>query len=151
MTDWGWCSFIELNILCTHYASRLLFVTFVECHLWHLPWSYELAMSWYNLKLQRRFSPAKSDTFSIENTFGMPFKQRKILAANQCSERKRQDIGVFAIMIGEVNVGNRQGWFSWAKRHWGWRLYTEVNMQSNHVSYNLLFSGAHSMTLLPSL
>ena len=28
---WGWCLFIELNILCTHDASKILFVTLVKC------------------------------------------------------------------------------------------------------------------------
>ena len=42
----------------------------------------------------------------------MPFKQRKLQEAHQGSERKRKDIGVFAIMIGGIYVGKRHGWIS---------------------------------------
>ena len=77
-----------------------------------LPWLYEPIMSLYSLVLQRRISHAKSDVSSTENNFGMPFKQRKLPATHKCSERKRQDIGLFAIMIGEFDVGKRQGWLS---------------------------------------
>ena len=81
----------------------------------------------------------------------MPYKQRKLHPTHECSERKRQDIAVFAIMIGEVYVGKRQGWLSWAKRHVGWSPYTEVNVWSNHDESNLLFSGVFVMAFLPCL
>ena len=56
---------------------------------------------------------------------------------------------VFTIMIGEVNVGKRQGWLSWAKRHWGWSPYKEVNIQRNHVACNIFFAGVFFMAILP--
>ena len=45
----------------------------------------------------------------------------------------------------------RQGWLSWAKRHWGWSLYTEVNVLSHQDAYKLLFSGLCRMATLPCL
>ena len=86
---------------------------------------------------------------STENNFGMPFKERKLPATHQCSERKRQDISVFAIMIGDIALGKSPGWLSWAKGHWGLVKYTEVNEGSNHVYFNLLFSGVIAMAILP--
>ena len=38
------------------------------------------------------------------------FEKKKLPAIHQGSERKRQVIGVFAIMIGEFDVVKRQGW-----------------------------------------
>ena len=75
-----------------------------------LPWSYKLAMCWYSLILKRRTSPDKSENYFTENIFVMPFKQRKPPGAHQGSERERQDIGVFAIRIGEVDVGRGKAW-----------------------------------------
>ena len=72
-------------------------------------------------------------------------------AHNQCSERKSQDTHLPAIIIGAVYVGKRQGWLSWAKRHWGWSLYTEVNVLSHQDAYKLLFSGLCRMATLPCL
>ena len=69
----------------------------------------------------------------------MTFKQVRLPATQQCKEKKRKDIDEFSIMIGEFYVGKRQGWLSWAQRHWGWSLFMEVNKQSNNVACNLLF------------
>ena len=120
------------------------------CEMSILPWSYKLAMCWYSLIFQRNNSHSKSDPSSAENTSEMPFKQRKLQVAHQCSERKKQDIVVFA-MIGELDVGKRQAWLSWAKRHWGWCPYTEVNVWSSLVAWNLLFSRVISKAILPCL
>ena len=62
--------------------------------------------------LKRSISHAKSDYISKVNLFGVPFKQQKLPEANQCSERKRQDMGFFAIIIEEIYAGNRQGLLS---------------------------------------
>ena len=120
------------------------------CEMSILPWSYELAMCWYSPILQRRTS-AKSDSSSTENTSGMCFKQRNLPTTCHCTEGKRKDIDVFAIMIGEFDMGKRPGWLPWAKRHWGWRPYTEVNEWSNHVACYLLISGVVLMAMLPCL
>ena len=121
------------------------------CEMSILPLSYKLALCWYSPIWQRRTSPAKSDPSSTENTFSIPFKQRKLPAAHQCSEGKRQDICVFAKMIGEFDVGKRHGRLSWSKTHWRYSLYTEVNVGSNPVPCHLLFSGAFAMAVLPCL
>ena len=62
--------------------------------------------------LQRRTSCAKSDPSFTEYIFRMPFQLRKLPAIHQCSESKKQDIGVFTIMIEEVNVGKRAWWLA---------------------------------------
>ena len=144
---WGWCQFIELNILCKLDASKLLLVMFVKCPF--CPGC--LALWWYSLIWQRRTSHIKSDPSSTENTFGMPFKKRNLPLAHQCSERERQYMGVLAIVIGEVDLGLRQGWFSWAKRHWGWSPYSEVNVWNICIACNLLSSGFVWMAILPCL
>ena len=115
-----------------------------------LPWSYKLAMWWYSLILKRRTSHDKSDYSSTDNFFQMPFQQRKLPATHQCSERKRKEI-VFAIMLGDVYVGKRQGWHSWAKMHWEWSPLNEVNIGSNEDASNLLYSGVCAMAVLPWL
>ena len=145
-THWGWCLSIELNIFCNHDASKLLLWCLENIH-------FALVLqTWYVLTfpdIAKKDSPAISDPSSTENNFGMPFKERKLPATHQCSERKRQDIGVFAIMIGDIALGKSPGWLSWAKRHWGLVQYTEVNEGSNHVYCSILFSGVISMAILP--
>ena len=116
-----------------------------------LPWFYKLAVWWYYPIMKIKTSHAKSNYSSKEYTFSVSFKQWKLPAPNQCSERKRQVIDLFAIMIGEVDVGKRQGWLSWAKNNWGWCLYTEENILSNHDASNLLYSGVLGMAFLPWL
>lgn len=46
--------------------------------------------------------------FLYRDIFGMTFKERKLPATLQGSERQRQDIGVFATIKGEVDVEKRQ-------------------------------------------
>ena len=46
-------------------------------------------------KLKRRMSYAKSDNSSMENMFGVPFKQWKVPAPDQFSESKRQVLVFF--------------------------------------------------------
>ena len=52
-------------------------------------------------------------------------------------------------MIGEVNVGKRQGCLSWVKRHWGWSPYMEMNVWSNHFACNLLFCEVFVVAFCP--
>lgn len=63
----------------------------------------------------------------------------EIPAPNQYSERKRQDIVIFAIIIGEVYLGNRQGLLSYARTHWNWSPYTVLKVLSNKDASNSLF------------
>ena len=86
-------------------------LAFDVCKICILPCSYQLAMCWYSLIWQIRNLNAKSDPSSTKNTFGLPFNQRKLHATHQCSARKRQDIGVFAIMIGDVDMGKSKHGF----------------------------------------
>ena len=115
----------------------------------YLPWLYELAMWWFPLILKRRTSHAKSDFSSKENTFGVPFKHRKLPTPNQHSERKRQDNGIFAISIGEIYVGNRKCLLSWAKTHCSWILFTGLNVLSNQNACKLLLYGVCVMAICP--
>jgi len=108
-------------------------------------------MCWYSPILQSRISPAKSDPSSTENTFGMPFKKRKLADAHQCSERKRQDLAIFDTMTGEFYVGKRQGGLPCATRHWSWSPSREVNVQSHHIASKPLFSGIFMIAILPCL
>ena len=112
---------------------------------------YELRRCFLCPILKRRSFHDKSYYSSKENTLGLPFKQWKLPAPNQGSEKKRQDIGIFAISIGEVYVGNRQGLLSWATTHWGQTPYTELNVLSNQNASKLLFSGVCEIAILPWL
>ena len=75
----------------------------------------------------------------MENTFGAAFRQWKIPLPNQYSERKRQDIVIFAIIIGVVSVGSRQGLLSWVSTHCGWNTYTVLNVLSKKNASNSWF------------
>ena len=88
---------------------------------------------------------------STENTCRMPFQKGNSLPKHQCSKRKRQGMDIFAIMIGEIYVRKRKGWLSWAKRHWTWSPYNEVNVWSNHDASNILFTGDFVTAILTCL
>ena len=147
-THWGWCLFIELNILCNLEAPKLLLWRLGKVH-------FALVVQTRNVLLfpdiSKKDSPAKSDHSSTENTFGMPSKQRKHSATHQCSGEEETAIGVFAIMIWKFDVGKRPGWLCWTKWHWGWSLYKEVNEWSIHVACYLVYSGDTSLAIMPCL
>ena len=63
---------------------------------------------------KRRISHATSEFSTKENTFGVPFEGWKIRAMNQGSESKRQHIGLFPPIAGEVWFGKRQGLLSYS-------------------------------------
>ena len=102
-----------------------------------LPWAFEIALCWHALIMQRSTSHTRSDPSSKENIFGMPFKERKLPSPHQYSERKKKDIGLFVIMIGEVDVGKRQGWLFWTKRLWRWSnlLFSGVFCDGNYAHF----------------
>ena len=125
----GWCPFIELNILYNNDASKLLFVKFLKCPFGP---GVRLVMCWHVPIMKIKSSPDKQDPSSAEDNFGTPFKQRKLPAAHQCSERQ-QDICVFAAMTGEVDEGKRQWFFTEPRgigdgvRTWRW-MYEAKNL-----------------------
>ena len=81
-THWGWCLFIELNILCNLEAPKLLLWRLGKVH-------FALVVQTRNVlifpDISKKDSPAISDHSSTENTFVMPSKQRKHSATHQCS------------------------------------------------------------------
>lgn len=47
------------------------------------------------------------------------------------------------------NLGGKNPWVdSWAKTHWGWCSFTELNILSNHDASQLLFCGGGEMSIL---
>ena len=47
--------------------------------------------------------------------------------------------------------GKREGMLSWAKNHWGWCWFTELNILCNQDSFQVLFWVACEMANLPRL
>ena len=89
-----------IKYICNQQASKLLFCGVGEMAIF--PRLYELGICCLTPILKRRHCHAKSGFSSKENMFGVPFKWWKLPAPNQCSENKRQFIGIFALVRGEV-------------------------------------------------
>ena len=79
---------------------------------------------------------------------GKPFKQWKLHAPK--SMLREEESGHCFIFHNDrrIYVGKRQGMISWAKRHWGWNLYTELNVLSNQDASKFLFCGVCEMAIL---
>ena len=67
------------------------------------------------------------------------------------AQRWRGRTLVFCHHDSRIWCGKRQGWLSWAKRHWGWSPYMDVNVWNNHVAGHLLFTGIIYMAFPPCL
>ena len=115
-THWAWFSFTEFNTHCKGKASILLFCAFCEIAI--LPLLSHLALSSFFPACEKKHFHATSVFSTKENMFGVPFKQCKLPAPNQCTESIGQHIGSLALGIGEDQVGKRQGLCSQGNLHW---------------------------------
>ena len=145
---WGSSLNPELNVLRNQETSNLLFPGIGEMAI--LPWLYKPAMCSFSLLVQRRHCHSQSDVSWKEDMFGLPIKQCKLRAPNESSERKRQDIVLFAIIVGQFYVGNMQRLISWAKMLWGLCIFTDLNTHCRNLPSNLLFGNVRK-GLLPWL
>lgn len=75
-----------------------------------LPWLSKQALWCFAFLLKRRHFHAKSGISWMENMFGVPFKQWKLLKPSYCSERKRQHVVNFVVFIGQLWGGINKGW-----------------------------------------
>ena len=83
-----------------------------------VPLLYKLAMCSLSLRSKRWISHAQSDFSSKQNTLRVALKPSKLTAPYYCSDRMRQHKCLWAILTGNFYVGNRQGFPSWAQKHW---------------------------------
>ena len=88
---------------------------------------------------EKRISHVSSEFSTKENTFLVSFEGWKIHTTNQGSESKRQHMGIFLEIVGEIYLDNRQQLLSWTKIHWGWCLFIELNILCTHDASNLLY------------
>ena len=97
-----------------YFATRMPWYScFVELLRWPSVLVVQTSYVLFSPILKRRLFHAKSGFSTKENIFGVPFKQWKLPAPNQCSEH----FGSFILGIWEAKVGKRQLSLSWAKTH----------------------------------
>lgn len=119
------------------------------CEMSILPWSWKLAIWWYSPILKRMSYHAKSDSSSSENSF--EFLQAKETPCSTPMQREER---------GNCCLCHNDRWYLcgkearvdfWARRLWGWVLYTEVNVRINKDASNLLFSVVLAMAIMHCL
>ena len=95
---------MDLMIQLNQEAPKFLFVVFVKSVL---PWWYEQDLCCFSLIWKRRISPAESGFSSKEIQFGVSFLGWKPRARIQCTESKRQHIGLSLTVCRRILRGKK--------------------------------------------
>ena len=99
----GWSVFTEYTFPSSEKAPGCLFGAVCDCSL--KPRTPQLTLCFFAQLVKRRHFQAKSDFSSLENTFGLGFKQVKPSAHNQGTGKFGQILGSFALILGGAYLG----------------------------------------------
>ena len=124
---WGWCPFIEVNILCTEDASKLLFRS-----LWNVHFALVIQISSVLIvpNIANKDFSCQIRSFLYREPCWNAFQAKESLCCTPALRKEGAGHWFLCRNDRRIRCGNEVWWHSWARSHGGWSLYIEVNVKA---------------------